>query len=623
MRRFLRPLLIAAIVLTATPATHAQQGLPQIFQEFVRPGGLLDTLAKHRIASQNVPLSQRPSIDCSRIHGPSTSAVAIILCSGPDAAAADWDLNSVLWALAGSYSEAQQKALDQDQDRWRSWLSNKCALPPVALQLVERQRQCVISEFHARASTLRSELAGDVLIESRLSPEQHARIQASLINRSFLQSQADGEFGSDTRLAIKKFQEAEGASQTGVLTQTQIGRLATNGLPEIDQRPPGSDIRPPQANEGIGPVVTPSVQLPALSPATSTSVPATPVASPSVQTSNQLSTAVAPAIVPASTPQSTAIAHGATAPQANERQVPMMWVFYLIILTFLVGRIALFWKKAKPPSSLEFFELAASDEHRLRSQEGALQRALQRRYEIFVDAENRDLKRNLDGSFHRGSRLGQKYNDELESLDRRIEELGDEISILKSIPLNKLAEWSRAAAVRATSFMFLGLWILAPVLVRQMSALQLAGFSAITILAHFILMPPLSKFAEHKRPGISAFRMKWSHSETDDWEDYHPSDSDDFAHEENHEEEDEEPTSTHDKNRNRAHEEAPADWRTVLGVPANATREEIKVAWRRKVKEFHSDRLSGIEGLSPEFRQFADRKLAEVNRAYEEAMAST
>ena len=77
-----------------------------------------------------------------------------------------------------------------------------------------------------------TKLSGDVLAESRLTPEQHAQIQESLIARGLLQAKADGEFGNITRQSIRKFQEAEGAEQTGVLTQDQMSRLRPNNQPQ-------------------------------------------------------------------------------------------------------------------------------------------------------------------------------------------------------------------------------------------------------------------------------------------------------------------------------------------------------------------------------------------------------
>ena len=174
----------------------------------------------------NLPptLSESASIDCTK----AGSAVAKILCGSREGAKADWDLNSTLWATAGTITEAQQKALDQDQGRWRGWLNNKCLQPPpFAGDIPQDQQRCVISEFHGRATQLRSKLTGDALAEARLSPEQHAQIQDLLITQGLLQPPADGEFGSITRQAIKRFQAIDGVPQTGFLSREQIARLRT------------------------------------------------------------------------------------------------------------------------------------------------------------------------------------------------------------------------------------------------------------------------------------------------------------------------------------------------------------------------------------------------------------
>ena len=74
---------------------------------------------------------------------------------------------------------------------------------------------------------LRSRLKGDALAESRLSPEQHVELQASLTEKGFLRSGQigsgthDGEFGPITRSAIKQFQQSLGASPNGFLSNEQ------------------------------------------------------------------------------------------------------------------------------------------------------------------------------------------------------------------------------------------------------------------------------------------------------------------------------------------------------------------------------------------------------------------
>ena len=63
-------------------------------------------------------------------------------------------------------------------------------------------------------------------------------------------------------------------------------------------------------------------------------------------------------------------------------------------------------------------------------------------------------------------------------------------------------------------------------------------------------------------------------------------------------------------------------WHDVLGVSLKASLTEIKAARNERAKQFHSDRLKGVEGLSPEFEELANKRMAEINQAYEEAIAN-
>src|ERR1019366_4327917 len=195
--------------------------IPVFFASFV----ILSCAALNSSSAQvgePIPLSDKASIDCTK----AGSAVAKILCGSHEGATADWDLNSTLWAVAGTLTDAQQNEFDQDQDRWRGWLNDKCTLrPPYASDISLDQQRCVINEFHSRAAKLRSQLTGDALTESTLSPEQHEQIQELLIAKGLLQSPPDGEFGNSTRQAIRTFQGSAGVSQTGFLSHEQMNQL--------------------------------------------------------------------------------------------------------------------------------------------------------------------------------------------------------------------------------------------------------------------------------------------------------------------------------------------------------------------------------------------------------------
>lgn len=192
--------------------------------------------ASHAIPRNLDRLSESASIDCAKVNiNTSSSTVARILCSSRDGAAADWDLNSVLWSIAATNNEVQQRVFDKEQDKWRAWLNSTCSVQASSPIFSPSQQQCVIKAFHGRAAALRSQLSGDALAESRLSPEEHARIQLSLNQRGLLQLEPDGEFGATTRQAIKLFQFAEGGAPSGVLTPAQLIRLGSDNRPKQPQ----------------------------------------------------------------------------------------------------------------------------------------------------------------------------------------------------------------------------------------------------------------------------------------------------------------------------------------------------------------------------------------------------
>ncbi|MCF6180013.1 MAG: co-chaperone DjlA [Geopsychrobacter sp.] len=57
----------------------------------------------------------------------------------------------------------------------------------------------------------------------------------------------------------------------------------------------------------------------------------------------------------------------------------------------------------------------------------------------------------------------------------------------------------------------------------------------------------------------------------------------------------------------------------LLGISQGASKAEIKKAYRKKVSEFHPDKIEG-KGLPPEFIKFANDKVAEINASYDAVM---
>jgi uncharacterized protein len=168
-------------------------------------------------------LSKYPTFDCSRAR----SLTARTMCSGQAGASADWDLITAYWTRYFSLPESDRHSFDQAQQDWLDSLNWKC---PTA----QNPEQCVLTAYHERAASYRSRLAGDALAESRLSPEQHARIQQSLIDMGYLTDSADGEFGSNTRAAIRQFKAQAGDTEGDFLSAAQRAQLL-QGSPSASQ----------------------------------------------------------------------------------------------------------------------------------------------------------------------------------------------------------------------------------------------------------------------------------------------------------------------------------------------------------------------------------------------------
>ncbi|MFC1935682.1 DnaJ family molecular chaperone [Chloroflexota bacterium] len=58
----------------------------------------------------------------------------------------------------------------------------------------------------------------------------------------------------------------------------------------------------------------------------------------------------------------------------------------------------------------------------------------------------------------------------------------------------------------------------------------------------------------------------------------------------------------------------------VLQVRHGASREEITAAYRRLVRQYHPDKVAN---LAPEFREVAERRMKEINAAYEQLKRRT
>jgi DnaJ like chaperone protein len=60
-----------------------------------------------------------------------------------------------------------------------------------------------------------------------------------------------------------------------------------------------------------------------------------------------------------------------------------------------------------------------------------------------------------------------------------------------------------------------------------------------------------------------------------------------------------------------------SNWYRVLGVREDAGKEEIVAAYRRRIGEYHPDKVAR---MGEEIRAVADRKTQQINAAYEIGM---
>lgn len=166
---------------------------------------------------QTVRNGPQPSFDCTLAY----SFVAQTLCNDPDGPAADWELNAASWARRGTLSERASDAFAKAETEWVHQLENRC-----------RDPRCVIDAYRRRAAQYRHDLHGLALAEAQSSLEERIQIHGALFDKGFMKPRfrgyspkPDGEFGPNTRAAIKDFQATIDASQTGFLSEQQRSRL--------------------------------------------------------------------------------------------------------------------------------------------------------------------------------------------------------------------------------------------------------------------------------------------------------------------------------------------------------------------------------------------------------------
>ena len=64
-------------------------------------------------------------------------------------------------------------------------------------------------------------------------------------------------------------------------------------------------------------------------------------------------------------------------------------------------------------------------------------------------------------------------------------------------------------------------------------------------------------------------------------------------------------------------EAAARAWHEILGIRADSSADEITAAYRKKIREYHPDR---VDGMGADIRALAQQRSAEINGAYDAAM---
>jgi hypothetical protein len=276
------------------------------------------------------------------------------------------------------------------------------------------------------------------------------------------------------------------------------------------------------------------------------------------------------------------------------------------------------------------FGLDRNEAAALSEAEGDLDTVRVRLFEIAEEGSH--LKQNVDGMYHRGSRLGMALNAELEDLIPVEETLRMQIEEIRQKPLDRLDKWIRLAstqfALRTTVAGYLGvgfiLYQLNPLWMREFSMRVgqyvllhflsagdplygsglVAALSAIALFPtlYFIRRSMLERLTEEARQRL--LEIPEPESDADDldadWEQEHG-----------------EAGGERETIGNGDVRQQEAPWYEILGVPPTASPKEINAAWRELIKKSHPDRVADLDA---DFQALAEAKARVLNAARDEGL---
>jgi hypothetical protein len=282
--------------------------------------------------------------------------------------------------------------------------------------------------------------------------------------------------------------------------------------------------------------------------------------------------------------------------------------------------------RIRPPTTLtveEAEELESAEE-----EQGEIAEQL---WQVEDEALRFEVKDNLDGTYHRGSKRGVRLNKQKEEIDERWSFQQERITeILNRVEKGiSIASYRSAFRWTAAGYCLIGfsLFWIKPAWLEEVSlfagqhglaqiadvdstlygAALIAGISAIVLVW---LTHSLRRQYLRAKTGEEMRRLE----ELDGWQPEARKDSD---------EEDDAVDSSGDDDiddMSDGNGRDPEDYRAcyeALGVPPTATRAEIEAAFHIKIKETHPDLVAR---LAPEFQALADQMTKRLNAAREEAL---
>ncbi len=212
-----------------------------------------------------------------------------------------------------------------------------------------------------------------------------------------------------------------------------------------------------------------------------------------------------------------------------------------------------------------------------------------------VESRGTHLKKNSDGSFHRGSKLGVELNKELDELLPAQSVLDGRKELIETMPSDRFHAWAPAVATRSGLRVAAACYL--PAYLVASPAYPAAPLAFAFCALAFLIVRSLRKASLYRRArkhGLEAMSGPSSESSSE-----------------------QAGPATDDREASRkdaapsAVDEAAA-WHEVLGIAPSATRDEIQVAWRAKMTRNHPDKVSHLD---PEFIALAEARSRRLTEA--------